>query len=453
MRRVCLTLPTDRPCAGTLVATAREAALGARRYGAEVHLLVLDSSAPPARAAHRAALRDLPSAPGVVVHHLDETAQRAFLAEVAVRAGVPAPERTVDRMLPDRVSYGACTNRAFLLAEALDCDSVHRRDSDSGYQERDGEPVLPLEHELAFLGRPAAEAAGRVTRRRLDPGRAHRPVALVGGSFVGELSVDVAEIRRRDPAVHRDLVGLSIPGTVPEIWRRTLVDEAFRGAGSTPFTDDLTTLTRAVPARVDMCNIALDRRVYGRVPLPPVTDTVGSDYFLLHLVRAAHLPSVLHNRHIVNHHTPERRTGAGLAAYQLRLARFLLAAPRLHAVYAALAEAGDALLDAEGAVRAPAVAALVREQAGPDPDGVADRLALIERCHRTLGGPYTAVADALAARRAELMAGPAAMMADFVDLIDDWGPLVRAAGEARWYTGSLLDGVRQSASANGPVSA
>ncbi|MGX1633651.1 DUF6271 family protein, partial [Streptomyces albidoflavus] len=37
-------------------------------------------------------------------------------------------------MLPGGLSYGACTNRAFLIAAALGCESVHRRDSDSRYQ-------------------------------------------------------------------------------------------------------------------------------------------------------------------------------------------------------------------------------------------------------------------------------------------------------------------------------
>ncbi|MQS39990.1 DUF6271 family protein, partial [Streptomyces katsurahamanus] len=103
------------------------------------------------------------------VHHFDEAEQRTFLREVIARSGVAAPERVLDLMLPSRVSYGACTNRAFLIAEALGCASVHRRDSDSRYQYLDGEPVFPFHHELMALGRRAAEVAGLVSRSRLDP--------------------------------------------------------------------------------------------------------------------------------------------------------------------------------------------------------------------------------------------------------------------------------------------
>ncbi len=428
MRRVCLTLPTHRACAPTIAAVAEEAAHGARHFGVEVRLLILDSSDAPDRARHRAAVADLPPAPGVVVHHLDEDDQRAFLRAVIARAAVPEPERVLDLMLPSAVSYGACTNRAFLLAEALGCTSVHRRDSDSRYPDRGGTPVFPLHHELTALGRPASEVAGLVTRSRLDPACADRPVALVGGSFTGAMSVDLAEMERLDPALYREVVGLSLPDGVPDVWRRGLIERAFRGAGATPSTEDRTTLTHVGADRVDMCNIALDRSVYGRVPLPPATDTIGSDYFLLHLVHDARLPGVLHNRHIVNYHTENRRSDAGFLAYQWRFAKFLLSVPHFAHVYARTAAAGDALLDADGRLRPGAVAAFARESADTDPAGSAARLAVLDRSYRALGGRYADAADLFAAHRDRLLAAARSDMADFAVLVDAWAALTEQAG-------------------------
>ncbi|MBT3073933.1 MULTISPECIES: DUF6271 family protein [Streptomyces] len=429
MRRVCLTLPTHRECAATIAAVGEEAAYGAREFGVEVHLLALDSSPAPVLAAHRAAVAALPPAPGVTVHHLDEDGQRGFLREAIGRSAATDPDRLLELLLPSRVSYGACTDRAFLIAQALGCTSVHRRDSDSRYQSFEGRPVFPLHQELTFLGRPADEVKGRANRHRIAPGTGDRPVAVVGGSFVGEMSVDIAEIHDRDPDVYRELVGLSIPDDCPAIWRGHLVEESFRGAGDTAFDGDRTTLAPVSPTRVDMCNVALDHEVYRRVPLPPATDTIGTDYFLLGLAHDARLPGVQHNRHIVNFHTEERRTDAGFLAYQLRFARFLLAKTYLNAVHARTTAAGDTLLDAENRLRAPAVAEFVRESLARDPEENAHRLGTIERAYRRLGGRYAEVADALAARRDTLPAEVRGGMADFAFLLDHWQALTRACAD------------------------
>ncbi|MFF7008213.1 DUF6271 family protein [Streptomyces fimicarius] len=432
MRRVCLTLPTHRACSGTIAAVGEEAAYGAREFGVEVHLLILDSSPGPVLAEHREAVAALPASPGVTVHHLDEDEQRAFLSEVTERSGAPSAvaDRLLDLMLPSGVSYGACTNRAFLVAQALGCTSVHRRDSDSRYQHLDGEPVFPLHQELAHLGRRAEDVRKSATRSKLPPGSDDRRVAVAGGSFVGEMSVDVAEIRELDPDTYGELIGLSLPEGYPEFVRKHLIDESFRGAGNGTFDGDRTTLAPISPMRVDMCNIALDHEVYRRIPLPPATDTIGSDYFLLHLAHDARLPGLQHNRHIVNFHTAERRTDDGFLAYQLRFAKFLLAKTYLNAVYARTAKAGDALLDAGGHIRASVVAGFVRDSIDLDRTEVARRLDVIDRAYRRLGGRYPTVADTLAENSGRLLDEARDDMADFALLMDHWEALSGASAEA-----------------------
>ncbi|GAB7187327.1 DUF6271 family protein [Kitasatospora sp. Ki12] len=427
MRDICLTLPTNRECADTVTAVGAEAAHAVRRFGVRVHLLVLDSADPASRARHAAAAAALPAVDGLVVHHLDESAQRAFLREVIDRSGLPGPERLLDLMLPDTVSYGACTNRAFLLAAALGCTSVHRRDSDSRYQWHHGAPVFPIEHELATLGLKAADAAAAVTENTLDPAHADRPVALAGASFVGELSVDLGEILERDPEVYHDVVALWAPTGASEQEKRELVAESFIGGGTEPFTADRAVLGRPDIWHIDMCNIGLDHEVYERVPLPPATDTIGSDYFLHHLVHDAGLPGVTHNRHIVNYYTPERRTGPGFTAYQLRYAKFLLSMLYLHPVYADLEAAGDSLLDEHHHVRPEPIADSARRSAATDRAENHRRLAELDRCYRRLGGKYAEFADHLAPRRARLLDRAQSDIEDFALLIDAWGPLVRAS--------------------------
>lgn len=426
MRRVCLSLPTDRRCSPALSALLDEAAYAAREFAVEVHVLVLDSSAEEAHAEHAALLAAARPVPGVVVHHLDERAQRAFLREAVARAELPDPDLVLDLMLPARSSYGACTNRAFLIARALGCVSVHRRDSDSSYQTHGGLPVFPIHHELAFLGRPAGPAAAAADTDALEPGQRQRPVAMVAASFIGALSVDIAEIEALDPAVYHELVSLWAPADWTEQQRRELVAESFRGAGTEPFDGDRTLIGPVDPMRVDMCNISF-QGVQELVPLSPATETVGSDYFLIHLVYDAKLPGVLHNRHIVNFHTPERRTDAGFLGYHLRLAKFFLSMLYLNHVYAQMTEAGERLLDDRGEVRPDAVAALLRESATLDQAENRARLGTLDDCYRRLGGRYSAFADQLAARGPRLLDEARRDIEDYALLAEVWPRLSAAA--------------------------
>ncbi|WP_282082300.1 DUF6271 family protein [Streptomyces tendae] len=429
MRSICLTLPTNRHCPDTVAALGEEAAYAADRFDIDVHLLVLDSCPPADRAAHAAALRRLPAHPRITAHHLDEAAQRDFLTRVTARSGSTKPELLLDLMLPDGLSYGACTNRAFLIAAALGCESVHRRDSDSRYQSVDGRTVFPVHHELLSLGERAADAAAGVTEPvALPDDLRERRVAMVGSSFVGELSVDIAQIRDADPAVYHDVVSLWAPEGWSAEQKRALVEESFTGAGTEPFTADHSLLTVVDPMRVDMCNIAFHGpTVSERVPLPPARDTIGSDYFLIHLVHDARLPGVLHNRNIVNYYTGERRTGPGFLAYQTRFAKFLLSMLYFHHVYDRMAEAGDALLDEHGRVRPDTVAALARESTGLDTAENVRRLDALDTAYRRLGGRYTEFADLLAARRARLLDEARGDMADFALLTEAWESMVAAA--------------------------
>ncbi|MFD7706334.1 DUF6271 family protein [Streptomyces sp. NPDC059785] len=427
MRKICLTLPTNRECSATIPAIGAEAAYAAGRFDVEVHLLVLDSSAD--YAAHARALAELPPSPRVVVHHLDEARQRDFLRRVTERAGTADPGRLLGLMLPDAVSYGACTNRAFLIAAALGCESVHRRDSDSRYQVYEGEPVFPVHHELMSLGKRARDAVAGVSETDLDPARAHLPVSMVGSSFIGELSVDIGRMRDLDEAVYHEVVSLWAPEHWPAEAKRELVEESFTGAGTAPFTGDRSTLTVVDPMRVDMCNIAFGHGVYERVPLPPATDTIGSDYFLIHAVHDAGLPGVLHNRTIENYYTGERRTRAGFLAYQLRFAKFLLSMLYFNAVYERMAATGTALLDDAGVLRPTAVVQLLRESVGLDTAENERRLDVLDVAYRKLGGGYAEFADLLTERRTELLAEARRDTEDFALLTETWGALVGASRE------------------------
>ncbi|WP_405060150.1 DUF6271 family protein [Kribbella sp. NBC_01505] len=425
MRRICLALPTDRACAPMLRELAEEAAYAVSRFEVAVTLLILDSSAPADHANHVRVLAELSLAPGVDVVHVDEDAQRVFLERTIAKAGVADPERILRLMLPGIRSYGACTNRAFLIAAALGCDSVHRRDSDCTYQELDGAKVFPIHHELT-VGTTAGAARGRVSDSDLDPASDELPVVMVGASIVGDPTVDIDDIRQRDPEIYYDVVSLWARGDATETEKRELVAESFIGAGSEPFRADRSTLTVVDPMRVDMSNIAF-HRIQEQIPLPPATDTIGTDYFLFHVVYDAGLPGVLHNRHIVNLHTGERKTDAGFTSYQLALTKFFLSMLYLHHVYEQLALAGPSVRDAEGNVSAAAIAEFVRGSIELPVDENVDRLDRLGAAYQKLGGRHAEFADGLVGQREKLLSEARQDMDDFAVLIDVWQPLVAAS--------------------------
>jgi len=421
MAKICLTLPTNRACAPMVTAVCAEAAHAVHHFGVDVVLLVLDSSDDESFAGHAAALRSAELPEAVSVLHLDEERQRTFLHEIAGGDGA-----LLDLLLPTGVSYGACTNRAFLYAASLGCRSVHRRDSDSGYQVFRGVEVFPIHQELAALGRRASEVS--TSEVDIDAAHLEKPVVLAGASFIGELSVDVAEIREQDAEVYQDIVGLWAPSWASGDEKRALVAESFVGAGREPFDGDRSVLALVDPMRVDMCNVSF-HEVHEQVPLPPAVDTIGSDYFLLHLVRATRLPGVLHNRHIVNFHTPERKSGPGLVAYHLRLAKFFLSMPYLHVIYRGMAELGEALLDDEHRVRAPVIAKLARESVPLAQRESADKIPSLVDAYRRLGGQYADFADVLDERTSRLVDEAKVDIENFAVLTEAWERLVTSARE------------------------
>jgi hypothetical protein len=182
--------------------------------------------------------------------------------------------------------------------------------------------------------------------------------------------------------------------------------------------------------RIDMCNIAFHRDAYERVPLLPALDTIGSDYFLMHAVYDAGLPGVLHNRHIVNYYTEERRTDAGFGAYQLRFTKFFLSMLYLNHIYERMAEAGATLLDGEGRLRSEAIVELARESARLDTADNRWRLETIDRCYRKLGGRYAAFAESIALGYEELIDRARADIEEFALLTEAWPTLVRAGRQA-----------------------
>ncbi|WP_327674316.1 DUF6271 family protein [Kitasatospora sp. NBC_00458] len=430
MQRVCLALPTMRSCPGTIVDLAEEAAYAVENFGVEVHILILDSTDrtdAPGFAKNADAVASLAPAPGVFVHHLGEAQQRVFLRRAAERSGAPDPELLLDLMLPQDVAYGSCVNRVFLGAAALHCTSAHLRNDDADFQVLGGQKVFPIHHELLSIGKPAGEAVAGVTRSELDPADADKPVMLVSGSFTGELNVDIGEIRELDPDVYRDVVRLWTPPVWPDEDRDAMVDVSFKGTGTEPFTADDSVLGVPDIWDVFMCNVALDHRAYEVLPLLPSLRTLGCDYVLLHALVHSRMPGVVHNRHIVNYYTPERRTGDGFVSYQMGFVKLLLSMLYLYPVYGGMIDLGRGLLDERHGLKIEPIIELARASVDWDRAGNEHCLDVLDRSYRKLGGKYADLADAVAGRREQLLDEAREDAERWVVLMEAWAGMAAAA--------------------------
>ncbi|MFJ8043982.1 DUF6271 family protein [Kitasatospora sp. NPDC096147] len=428
MQRVCLALPTMRPCPETIVDLAEEAAYAVATFGAEVHLLVLDTTDDASFAKNADAVATLPATPGVHVHHLGNAQQREFFLRIAERSGsAHDPELLLDLMLPQGVAYGSCVNRLFLGAAALECTSVHLRNDDFEYQTQDGQKVYPIHSELLSIGKPAGQAAAGVTVSELDPADTEKPVMVVSGSFLGELNVDIGEIRELDPQVYHDLVRLWTPPAWSDEDRDAMVDLSFKGVGAEPFVTDESVIGVPDIWKVYMCNVALDHRAYEKLPLLPALDTLGCDYALLHALVHSKSAGVVHNRHIVNYYTPERKTGAGFVNYQLRYVKLLLSMLYLYPVYGAMWDAGSDLLDERYELKVEPILAMVRDTFDADRAGNEHCLDEVERSYRKLGGKYAELADVVAERRQRLLDEAQKDAELWAVLIEAWAPMAAAA--------------------------
>lgn len=493
MKRICLALPTNRLCAVAIAGLLEEAIFAVRHFEVEVVLLISDTSPSEVLQANALALQQaidqqtkdclLPAASLARLHclHYAPAQQRTILHSICQQAlaksdeadqgyeantsnnsnklekldlahelggfsatrlarNVPQQhaEKLLQALLPDAVSYGAATNRLFLLAAYFGCSSLHRRDSDSRYQLYQGEKLFPIAQELRYIGIPADQAAAQVDQIIAAPCLPTYPVVLVGASYLGELSIDVAPMFARHAEAGYKIVGLFAPSHLPDAEKRRWVDDSYLHTGQTSFYQEKAELGHAHSFLIDTCNLCFSQ-LQEVFPLPNACNTLGSDYFLMTLMNLAGLPAVHHHRHIENFYTPERRTSQGFIEYQFRLVKFLLYMSWLHAVMQALAaEFGPNYTILRTAVLLPehaastALAKLYAIFACPKPAAELEqenryKLFILQQQYQDLGDEYAAFASALEGRAEDLLNECAADYAAYAEFARAWPSLIAAA--------------------------
>ncbi|MGF1748335.1 DUF6271 family protein [Vibrio cionasavignyae] len=427
MKKICLFLPTNRECANAIGLMIKEAKYAVDNFNVLVHVLILDTSSGDEYKSNLDAVKQYDHVNKVSVSYFDDERQKSFIRNVindAKQHDVMA--RLLAIMLPEGCSYGACTNRGFLISTAFGCDSIHRRDSDSRLQRVNGEYIFPIYQELRSLSQNAHDVSGNVDYVTLLPEQEQMPVSLVGGAFIGAMSVDVQEMQSINSDVYETIVSLDVPDSYSEAQRKEFVEKSFKGNGIKRFNGDRSSLCSVDPYAVDMCNVSF-YKVHQKIPLPPAKSTIASDYFLIHMINSSKLPGVEHNRHIDNYHTPERKTDDGFFDYQIRLVKYYVSLNYFGFIFSRLDELGLELLDHDYQVNSEVVLAVIEESLKLDQETAKKTLNIIIKEYAKLGGRYEKLSCMISARFSELLSEAKADMEDFRFLTGVWSSLINSS--------------------------
>lgn len=449
MKRICLAIPTNRSCPAAILGLVQEARAALEEFALEIVVLIADTSSASALAENRSAVAAATRntshyasncGPRLQVQHLDHAQQSQYLQRILHQVWGTDHERCREMLhilLPDAVSYGAATNRLFLLAAQFGCSSVHRRDSDSRYQYANGKPLYPLLRELRHLGHPAASL--EVQAVAAQPLNWECPVWQVGASYLGELSIDIGDMFTRDAAAAYQIVGKFAPSWLSEAERRAWVDASYLHTANRPFQAEHDTLGHGHSCLVDTCNISF-HTVQNWLPLPPACDTVGTDYFLISVLNILRLPVVHHQRHIDNFYTPERRTESGFLAYQMRLVKYYLYMSWLHAAIARIDQAREHIIrpcTEAGLGAEPLAPGLVWYPArlwpclAPQAEALHQenraKLEHLQNLFQSLGAPYSALAQQIQREQQALLNTCLADIHQHCRLMSHWPQLMQAA--------------------------
>ena len=424
MKRICLALPTHRECGVAITALVQEANYALAQFEVAVDVLIADTSTGTALASNMQAAQacDAHTHPRLRIFHFDRDKQDALLRQLLRETGLTDPGRALDLLLPDQVSYGAAMNRLFIFAELLGCASLHRRDSDSLYQNYNAQVIYPIAQELRYLGRSAQSI--KVNSAALSTPPNCCPVYMVGGSYIGEPSVDVARMFDIDADAAYQIVGLFAPSHLPQLEKTAWVDSTYLKTGLQAFTADETKLGYGHSYLVDTCNLCF-AEIQRLLPVPTACNTIGVDYFLINMLDALKYPVLHHNRHIQNFYTPERRTPAGFIDYQFRMVKYYLYMSYLHSLLACLRT--DAVPTDITQLPVARLIELIQEPAPQLRIENFGKLEILYESYVRLGTEYAEFAELLKNETPQLVDECANDINDFGWLSRQWQPLMAQA--------------------------
>lgn len=218
--------------------------------------------------------RDLTTVYHVKQATLDDKLQSALLDE-----GIPTA--VIELVTGNVFSYGRLMNRTSLIAEIFGCRYVHRRDSDTSLQYREGRVVKPIELE----------------NRGFSDNK-----FLVGSSYIGDWGIDYKDVET-DMSALKALFSLSKPAYSDAQLEDYITNKYVKG--STDVYHGMDVISSEKTNYIDVGNMAY-RDIFRYLPVSPAVLTSGTDYLYLNIFDQLKLPMIYHNRRVNHQYTSNR---------------------------------------------------------------------------------------------------------------------------------------------------
>lgn len=344
MNKRSVVIPTNRECVECIKAYVEEAKRIQDRTGEECSFVLIDTSSEETQELHKKVIEELKKKYNCIkIFYLNNQDQTKFLKELVKLHKSENSELLYELLNPSGLSYGAAANRTFLVAAALGCNIILRRDSDTLPQMKNGTYLFPSDIENEYLGKTLESIKSQLSKNDYANELAsmgNNCVLMVGANYLGEWAGDYREMYEYNPDILKKHVWMNMPQkTSEEVDAR--IQYRYLQRNSDLHVEDRLEVVK--DDLIEVGNFGL-KDVFLDVPLIPSEYALSMDYFYHSLFDELQLPKLYHNRHVQHFHTKERGCEAWFNRYHLGIAKSKVLRRYLAKVYKEVSSNRDKIL-------------------------------------------------------------------------------------------------------------
>ncbi|MBU7595706.1 DUF6271 family protein [Metabacillus halosaccharovorans] len=305
-------IPTNRLTNECINSLSEEVNFVQNKIGQNIKMAVIDSSDSSIFNKNREAIIQAKEEFSLQeVYHIKKSIIDKICFDFVQKTNLDNKTHLISLLNSDELSYGMAANRTFLLAAVLNCQYLHRRDSDvfiNNRKENKSVP-LPIEIEINYLGNKCQD-------RNI---KSHEgTIYMVGSGYLGDWAIDLMDMAKQNFESFCDYILVGKSGNTKEEVEKIVNDRFIQGYSEEYVKDEI-----YIPGRqnyIEVGNYSL-YKIFLSLPLSPAIGTIGTDYFYHALMGNLGMPMVYHNRRLVHKHSKDRKDIKQLYDYHFRLVK------------------------------------------------------------------------------------------------------------------------------------